>query len=240
MPEVFQKPAPLKIKCTDSDCDNDLHCFKSARSMAQHEKGKCRACNADLVDWSRLHRRNLKDVKYTLADALGWSKAGFGDYLKALLLQQGNVAPTREKLQDLGQELVTADPNRFVLNVMKSSGFLPGGNLLLDGIRHVDIYHRVVALAAPSLARLLHLSTDDMHVKERVEKRGDGLSDLSRAEGHVVESELATSLPSIADLIIDASAPLDDVVMQCLGAMEGFGVDAIEIENARSRYLGSK
>lgn len=179
-------------------------------------------------------------VTSALADALDWPKAGFGDYLRALLLQQGNVAPTREQLQDLGQELVTADPDRFVLDVMKSSGFLPGGNLLLDGIRHVDIYHRVVALAAPSLACLLHLSTDDMHVKERVEKRGDGLSDLSRAEGHVVESELATSLPSIADLIIDASAPLDDVVMQCLGAMEGFGVDAIEIERARSRYLGSK
>lgn len=65
MPEAFQKPTPLKIKCTAVDCDNDLHCFKAARSMAQHDRGKCRACNADLVDWSRVHRRNLKDTKYT-------------------------------------------------------------------------------------------------------------------------------------------------------------------------------
>jgi len=61
----FQKPAPLKIKCTSVDCDNDLHCFKAHRKMAEQDRGKCRACSADLVDWSRLHRRNLKDAKYT-------------------------------------------------------------------------------------------------------------------------------------------------------------------------------
>jgi hypothetical protein len=61
----FKKPEPLKIKCTASDCDNDLHCFKATRKMAQADRGRCRACGADLVDWHRLHQREIADAKCT-------------------------------------------------------------------------------------------------------------------------------------------------------------------------------
>lgn len=61
----FKKPEPLKIKCTASDCDNDLHCFKATRKMAQTDRGRCRSCGADLVDWHRLHQREIADAKYT-------------------------------------------------------------------------------------------------------------------------------------------------------------------------------
>ena len=61
----FQKPKPLDIKCTSVDCDNDLHCFKQLKRMVQNERGHCRACGADLVDWSRLHQRNLRDAPHT-------------------------------------------------------------------------------------------------------------------------------------------------------------------------------
>lgn len=59
---------PLKVTCTMSDCDSDLHCFKfSSRSMAVADKGKCRKCGVALVDWERVHERNLDDVKHTFA-----------------------------------------------------------------------------------------------------------------------------------------------------------------------------
>jgi hypothetical protein len=61
----FQKPPPLKISCTATDCRNDLHCFKAHRKMAADNHGKCRACGADLVDWRRVHRRNIRDAGYT-------------------------------------------------------------------------------------------------------------------------------------------------------------------------------
>lgn len=61
----FQKPAPLKITCTSSDCDADLHCFKAHRKMRAADHGKCRSCGIDLVDWSRLHQRDFDDVEYT-------------------------------------------------------------------------------------------------------------------------------------------------------------------------------
>ena len=63
----FQKPPQLNIKCTSADCENDLHCFKQLKKMTEEERGKCRYCGADIVDWDRLHVRDFGDVQYTFA-----------------------------------------------------------------------------------------------------------------------------------------------------------------------------
>lgn len=58
---------PLKIKCTSTDCKNDLHCFKQDQRKKGVKQlfGSCRECGADLVDWERLHKRDLSDVQNT-------------------------------------------------------------------------------------------------------------------------------------------------------------------------------
>lgn len=59
---------PLKISCTDSDCENGLHCFKfHSRKMKDSDRGACRSCGADLVDWPRVHKRDAADAEYTFA-----------------------------------------------------------------------------------------------------------------------------------------------------------------------------
>lgn len=63
-PSVTEKK-PLKITCTQSQCQNDLHCYRKSRKMSGAEKGKCRSCGIDLVDWTRVHRKDLSDVAYT-------------------------------------------------------------------------------------------------------------------------------------------------------------------------------
>jgi hypothetical protein len=52
----FKKPPPLDIKCTSVDCDNDRHCFKQLNKMTPDQRGRCRACGADLVD-SKVSRK---------------------------------------------------------------------------------------------------------------------------------------------------------------------------------------
>ena len=61
----FQKPPPLDIRCTSTDCNNDLHCFKQLKKMTPDQRSKCRACGTDLVDWKRLHRRDRSDAVHT-------------------------------------------------------------------------------------------------------------------------------------------------------------------------------
>jgi Domain of unknown function (DUF4186) len=61
-------PEPLDIKCTSADCDNDLHCFKTTRKLrAANATGLCRYCGANLIDWGRLHRRDIRDATFTFA-----------------------------------------------------------------------------------------------------------------------------------------------------------------------------
>ena len=58
---------PLRITCTSTDCENPLeptHCFKPKRGQPGAQ-GTCRQCGADLVDWERVHERNLSDVANT-------------------------------------------------------------------------------------------------------------------------------------------------------------------------------
>lgn len=58
---------PLDIKCTDSDCENDLHCFLATKKMIErNEAGLCRECGAELVDWYRVHRRDIVDAEFTI------------------------------------------------------------------------------------------------------------------------------------------------------------------------------
>ena len=57
---------PLKVKCTDTDCRKDLHCFKATAKMKKSgESGVCRECGANLVDWKRLHKCDETDIDYT-------------------------------------------------------------------------------------------------------------------------------------------------------------------------------
>lgn len=57
---------PLKVSCTSSDCENELHCFKATRELRkQNREGACRSCGKELVDWKRVHKRELRDASFT-------------------------------------------------------------------------------------------------------------------------------------------------------------------------------
>ncbi len=57
---------PLNITCTSADCAHGLHCFQQTRKMAAlQQQGRCRTCGAELIDWSRVHKRDPADVSYT-------------------------------------------------------------------------------------------------------------------------------------------------------------------------------
>ncbi len=177
-------------------------------------------------------------ITQILSTALGWPRAGFGDYLRARIAQEGGDPDSRQALQDLGQSLVDADPDGFCLDVLKSANFQPGGDLLLDGIRHVDIKNRITRLVAPSRTILIHLTVDDAELLKRIESRPRGTADLARAEKHRVESELVSSLPQFADRVVDATPALHALAGNLLSVIAEFGVEPSMIAQARTA-LGS-
>lgn len=98
------------------------------------------------------------NISQGLAQVLCWPRTSFSDYLRNVMAGKGYTDPTRQQLQDLGQSLVEADPDAFCRNVLASVGFVPGGNILLDGIRHVDIQRRIASMVCPSCSVLIHLA----------------------------------------------------------------------------------
>lgn len=56
---------PLKITCTSTNCEENLHCFKPTREMDDANKGMCRTCGADLIDWKRVQKKALSDMQHT-------------------------------------------------------------------------------------------------------------------------------------------------------------------------------
>ena len=60
------KLPPLEIKCTSTDCDNELHCFQLTKKMLEAgPEGRCRSCGKQLVNWDRVHRGEIEDAQYT-------------------------------------------------------------------------------------------------------------------------------------------------------------------------------
>lgn len=60
--------SPLKISCTNSDCANDLHCFRATRKMKiMNKQGACRYCGAELIDWPRMYRVDQNDISFTFS-----------------------------------------------------------------------------------------------------------------------------------------------------------------------------
>ena len=59
---------PLKITCTSTRCDDNLHCFRlNKRLRRTGPEGRCRQCDVELIDWSRVKRRCIADVDHTIA-----------------------------------------------------------------------------------------------------------------------------------------------------------------------------
>ena len=72
------KLTPLKLQCSQSDCDNDLHCFRRSKRESEFEPGQCQSCGADLVNWERIRQRNMGDVQHTFSSLkLEWIRHQF-------------------------------------------------------------------------------------------------------------------------------------------------------------------
>ena len=58
---------PLQLKCTQSDCGNDLHCFLQKTQKPRPHGGPCRSCGKNLIDFPRVQTRSIGDIKHTFA-----------------------------------------------------------------------------------------------------------------------------------------------------------------------------
>lgn len=65
---VWKRFDQMKITCTTTMCDADLHCFLLSKKLSQRlSPGSCRSCGQALVSLQRTAQRNLDDIDATFA-----------------------------------------------------------------------------------------------------------------------------------------------------------------------------
>ena len=160
-------------------------------------------------------------VSRAVAQVLRCEHCSFGDYLRDAIGWSGGDPTCRKTLQDLGEKLVRKNPESFCRAVLATGGFTPKNDFVLDGLRHAIILQILRRVARPSTVRLIFLDVSKEARDARIKGREDS-KDLDRASAHCVESELQESLPTYADIVVNADQPFEDVVTHCLEAIESW------------------
>jgi dephospho-CoA kinase len=144
-------------------------------------------------------------VSTAVAEALGWPRTGFGDYVRALAAEKG-LAVDRQTLQRLGESLVNEGPTEFCRAVLNQANWEPGKSAVVDGIRHTAIVSALRETVAPTELLLVFVAVADSVRETRVQKRdGQNQVTLNLLDSHSTESEVETSLSKMAHLTVDGN-----------------------------------
>ena len=153
-------------------------------------------------------------VTRSLAEALGWPRASFGDYVREVVRKQG-LEETRENLQRVGTQLLERDRESFCTSVLLTCGWKAGQNLIIDGLRHVETIEIIRKLVYPAALKIVFISVPESTRLVRLQQRGEG--DVVTAERHPSEQQVGSAVYLCADFVIEGTRPLRSIVAELTG-----------------------
>jgi ribosome-binding protein aMBF1 (putative translation factor)/cytidylate kinase len=161
-----------------------------------------------------------------VAEALGWRRASFGEYVGIFAKSQG-LEVSRDVLQELGQSLVARGPDDFCRSVLAHFGWNSGEPLVIDGVRHAVIFEALRRIVAPLDLRLVFINVDENTRLKRLKQTDrDVIDRLREVESHSTEREVTETLPSLASRHFQGDRPAKDVVREIVGWVhQGDGVE---------------
>lgn len=154
-----------------------------------------------------------------LAERSGWPKAAFGDYLRYLAEQRG-FGVDRQSLQHLGEEQIALGWDRFCLAVLNHFKWRPGQGLVVDGIRHITAVNTLNRLVCPQSVFLVHMAIDEDIRHNRIAMRDGAQAEWKKAEDHSTEADVKEALPRAANMVVDATLPVEVLADEVLDALE--------------------
>jgi cytidylate kinase len=141
--------------------------------------------------------------KTTLARRLGHELkckfVSFGDFVRQQANRRGIRNPTRRDLQDLGQRLVRDDVKGFCREALRTVNFMPGEQIVIDGVRHKEVLEAVSIVSPQQPIKLIYLAASVTTRKARTTRN----LDLDAIDAHEVESQVQTDVKALADFVID-------------------------------------
>jgi dephospho-CoA kinase len=154
-------------------------------------------------------------VSIALAEALGFSRAGFGDYVRYVAAQRGLTAD-REVLQTIGNGLIEQGWDSFCEAVLSQANWMKGEAVVIDGIRHIEAIQTLLRITDPSKFILIFISINEADRKNRLFGKGIHEEEKQiRIDSHSTEIQV-NSLKNKADLILDGTRPISELVNQVI------------------------
>jgi hypothetical protein len=90
--------------------------------------------------------------------------------------------------------------------------------LVIDGVRHA-VVDQLLRAWASACARAYFLVVLDTAIEARVQRQADGDEDvLRRIDAHPVERETWAALPRLAELVVDGSGSVADIIERIAAA----------------------
>jgi dephospho-CoA kinase len=146
-----------------------------------------------------------------VAAALCWPWVSFGEYVRAEA-QRCGVDESRAMLQQVGEQLIAVGWEPFCRAVLAQADWRPGQSLVVDGLRHVAGLQMLRDLAAPQPVVLVLINVPESVRAARLSVRGIETNEQQHDERHASEAQVNAILPQIADMIIDGSRPVEELV----------------------------
>jgi dephospho-CoA kinase len=167
-----------------------------------------------------------------VAECLNWPRASFGDYVRMEARRQG-LNESRDVLQRIGAELVQ-DPDKLCYSMLGKVSWKPGENLVIDGIRHSRIIDSLLKLTNLSKVFLIFVETEEQSLRKRFsDKSTFGEDDLLRFEEHSTEAEVKEGLSDKADLIVDGTRLIKELVQEIVTWLQKKG----EVDNITHYHM---
>lgn len=153
-------------------------------------------------------------VSTALAARRHAAAASFGAYIRSVASARRLDGSQREVLQDLGAEVIADHGHEWLCReVIAAAGWKGDRDLVVDGIRHVEVFEAIKRITMPAATLLVHLQLEsDGELGIRAESRGIKAVARTGIEQHSTERDVVTLLPALADFVVSAELPIEQVV----------------------------
>lgn len=159
-------------------------------------------------------------VAKAVAAAIPCPHVSFGNYVRSVAKRK-QIYDDRNALQDLGQYLLeTKGAEQFCIDVLDSEApdYVPGDDLIIEGVRHVEVTEALTRLVYPAAFALVFVLVDDLTRRQRLALR-DGKGDavnLAKVDSHATERQVHGELRNRADLALISTRASGELVRAVL------------------------
>lgn len=174
------------------------------------------APNSTVLVFSGRKGTGKSTVTRILSERLNWLRVSFGDYVREEVVRRQLDPSDISVLQTVGQDLVDTDAPGFVRAVLASGFWTPSYNVIVDGLRHLEIKDEIARIIRPANLFHIHLATDESIRESRLRDRISSTPlhniDFASLESHATELEVRRVLSDFSDTTISTDASPEEAV----------------------------